>query len=138
MRAPLLVALTCLVTLTFPASAADSRAIYRCEIDGIAVFSDRPCAPSAAQVDLDSAKMNTYEAPPIPTRAATPKPRTAARKESDPAAELQKHKDTCDRITQRLKDIRSKMRTGYKASEGERLKERQKRLSSQLRSARCR
>ena len=116
---------------------ADTRAIYRCEVNGVPVFSDRPCAPAAVEVELDPTAMNSYEPPPASAARPTKKSREVSRRAEDPVATLQKRKETCERLGQRLRDIRSKMRAGYKASEGEKLKERQRRLSSQFRSARC-
>jgi hypothetical protein len=114
---------------------ADGRVIYRCEIDGLVTFSDRPCSPAATIYQPDS--MNTYEAPPsLPASREQPAPRIP-KKDVPPAADLAKHKQTCERLAQDLKYIRSKLRAGYKASEGEKLKARQERVKSQLRMARC-
>lgn len=119
-------------------AAADSRAIYRCEVNGVPSFSDRPCAPSADRIELDPADMNTYEAPPVANRSTpAPSKRNVPKQAGDPAGDLRKKKAACERIAQGLKDVRAKMRSGYKASEGQRLEDRQDRLKSQLRSARC-
>lgn len=52
----------------------------------------------------------------------------------DPA----KHKAACARLEQGLRDVRSKMRTGYGAKEGERLKQRQRQLNNRRRLEKCR
>ena len=121
-----------------PALANGSPAIYRCEIDGVMTFSDRPCAPDAVRHQIDDERVSIYE-PPAPSKTAStasarPKPRKV-RETVGP--DIEKQKQTCERLAQRLKDIHSKYRAGYSASEGERLKDREAKLKSQLRMARC-
>lgn len=121
-----------------PSTLASDRAIYRCEVNGQLTFSDRPCAPAAQRYEIDPADVNTYEAPvvsraPRPSRAK----RQVTRSNSDSLTQLAKQKQTCERLARGLKDIRSKMRAGYKVGEGEKLKARQQKLKSQLRLARC-
>jgi hypothetical protein len=117
-----------------PVMASD-RAIYRCEIDGQLTFSDRPCAAAAQTYELDVKNANMYQAPPLQQTRPTAPRKTPATK--DAVADLQKHKETCERLALRLKEIRSKQRGGYTAEQGERLKAAQERLKSQFRLARC-
>jgi hypothetical protein len=118
--------------------ADNGRAIFRCELNGVPTFSDRPCASAAESYEPDPIATNTYEPPPshLGTRRAPVKP-SPRKRAAAPAVDPDKHKETCARLAERLKDTRSKQRAGYKAREGERLKERQARLKSQLRLARC-
>jgi hypothetical protein len=120
------------------ASADNGRVIFRCELNGVPTFSDRPCASAAEHFEPDPIATNTYDPPPshTGTRRAAVKPGSRKRAAA-PAIDPNKHKETCERLAERLKDTRSKQRAGYKAREGERLNERQARLKSQLRSARC-
>jgi hypothetical protein len=118
------------------ASADSSRAIFRCELNGVPTFSDRPCAAASSRYEPDPIATNTYDPPPIrPSPPAPVKPSSA--KPTSPAADSSNHKETCERLARGLKETRSKLRAGYKAGEGERIKERQARLKSQLRQARC-
>jgi hypothetical protein len=59
------------------------------------------------------------------------------RKGGSVAADQARHKAECERVTQSLRDIRSKMRAGYNAREGERLRERQDKLEQKRRAAGC-
>lgn len=120
------------------AQATSARAIYRCEVGGVLTFSDRPCDPSAQIHELDGKALNTFEPPPtVPgsTRAVS-KPK-APRKSSGRAVDPDAEKRKCERLAQALKDLRARQRTGYRASEGQRLRDRESKLKSQLRMARC-
>jgi hypothetical protein len=113
-------------------------AVYRCHINGVLTFSDRPCRTPSEVQEIDTDGINTSETPAVPkasgkSRKKTQAQRSGSGKASDPAKAAQ----ACDRLTQSLRDIRSRMRGGYKASEGERLKEQQAKLKNQLRLARC-
>lgn len=113
-------------------------AVYRCHIDGVLTFSDRPCDAAAQRHAIDTEGINTSVAPAMPKSSGKPAKQPRQRKsgstlEPDPKKQAQ----ICERLAQSLKDIRSKMRAGYKASEGERLKDRQAKLKNQLRLARC-
>jgi hypothetical protein len=124
------------------AQATNSRAIYRCEAGGVLTFSDRPCTTGAEQYELDAKALNTFEPPPVSPasrRAATQSQsaKRTSKKASGPAVDPAKRREKCERLTQSLKDVRAKQRSGYKAREGERLKDREAKLKSQLRESRC-
>lgn len=128
------------VVAGFISSAAygQSRAVYRCELDGQLIFSDRPCAPSAQMQRLEATPINVYEAPDQPASLPRASPAPSRNKPTeDPAAELDKRKQTCERLALGLRETRSKLRAGYKPSQGEKLKARQERLKAQMRIARC-
>jgi hypothetical protein len=113
-------------------------AIYRCHVNGVLTFSDRPCDSAAEVHKIDIDGINTSAAPTLPNasrkaKEAPPKQKSGSARSPDPAKAAQ----ACDRLEQSLRDIRSKMRSGYKASEGQRLQERQTKLKNQLRLARC-
>jgi hypothetical protein len=122
-----------------PTFAAGSPvAIYRCHVDGVLTFADRPCDTASDIHEIDTDGINTSAAPAEAktSKKSATKPerrRSGSTKAGDPTKAL----ETCNRLSQSLRDIRSKMRGGYKASEGERLKERQVRLKNQLRLAKC-
>jgi hypothetical protein len=122
-------------------ATADAVSIYKCEIGGVLTFSDRPCSPQAELHELDDAAVNTYDAPPVAPSpsASTSKPRAAAKKTASSRADAQpdKRAEVCARVGQSMKEVRSKMRTGYSAKEGERLRERLAKLKVQGREARC-
>lgn len=112
--------------------------IYKCEIEGVITFADRPCGGDAEPHRLGETVTNVYEAPPIApstsrsAKAPAKKPRIARTDRSEA-----KRAESCARIAQGLKEIRSKMRSGYTAKEGERLRERQVTLRARQREARC-
>jgi hypothetical protein len=119
------------------AAMGQSRSVFRCEQDGQQIFSDRPCAPSATLQPLD-APANVYEAPVFrDTPVPAPRTRPKASADTDPAADLERRRQTCERLALSLRETRSKLRAGYKPSQGEKLKDRQARLKAQMRIARC-
>jgi hypothetical protein len=118
-------------------ATADAVSIYKCEVGGVLTFSDRPCSPQAELHELDGTAVNTYDAPPVaPSKS---KPRSAARKTISSRADAQPDKRTevCARVGRSMKEVRSKMRAGYSAKEGERLRERLAKLKAQGRESRC-
>jgi hypothetical protein len=118
-------------------AAADAVSIYKCEVGGVLTFSDRPCGPQAELHQLDDAVVNTYDAPPVVPR--TSKPKAAAKQSTSHRADSHQAKraETCARVGRSMKEVRSKMRSGYSAKEGERLRERLAKLKDQQRGSRC-
>lgn len=122
------------------AHAADST-VYRCENAGVPTYSDRPCGTAAQIYEADVSRVSTYTPPP-PTASTSIRSRPAqtTRRVRQPSiAESQaKRAADCDRILSSLRDIRTKMRAGYGAQEGERLRARQAKLGQRRRAQRCR
>jgi hypothetical protein len=124
-----------------PAAKAAERvatSIYKCELDGVVTFSDRPCGNEIEPHTLDQTAMNTYEAPAVAVdkqrRVAAPaKKRSPVRADRSEA----KRVASCARYARRMKEIRSKMRSGYSAKEGEQLRLRQEQLREDQRAAKC-
>jgi hypothetical protein len=123
-------------------AAGDSPALYRCDNGGATVYSDRPCAADARPHQLDDSRVTVYEALPRAERAASSRTNQRASRQSrasrDSAASYEKHQIKCDRLGRSLRDVRTKMRTGYGVDEGERLKERHRQLTAQRRAEKCR
>lgn len=113
--------------------------IYRCVGETGTVYSDLPCAQNAGPHQLDDSRVTVYEAPAdqqhvttAPAKPVKAKPPKKARL-ADPA----KHRLSCSRLEQALRDVRTKMRTGYGVKEGERLKARQRQLDQRRRLEKC-
>lgn len=121
-----------------PDSAAAEGSIYRCETADGVTFSDRPC-DAAAEIYEAGAYLNTYEAPDIVSSARVTPAARVHRRDSEPDAKARaKLLEHCQRIQQSLREIRSKMRAGYTAKEGERLRVRESKLREQRSAAKCR
>ena len=124
--------------LTHPAEAQNS--IYRCTGEAGTVYSDRPCADAADIYEINDSRVTVYtpaaanEQPPTKAAAKATKAKPAKRARLPDPAE---HRLTCAKISQSLRDVRTKMRTGYGAKEGERLKLRQRQLDQRRRSEKC-
>lgn len=133
----------CAVGLAFAQfdAFAGAAAIYRCESDRVGVvYSDRPCATDAAVHESSGARVTVYEAPPISERASDPRPKAAsmAKAARKGAAAAAKQAASCAKLDQSLREVRTKLRTGYGVKEGERLKERQRQLAERRRAEKCR
>jgi hypothetical protein len=131
---------TALIVSLHPASASAASPIYRCEVSGVTTFSDRPCAADSSEYVPDDQRVSTVKvehvAAATQTRPATRAKGSAPAKGSIAADQL-KHKEECARIDRSLGDIRSKMRAGYDGKEGERLRERQRKLTLDRREKKC-
>lgn len=130
-----LVLLTCSWSL---AEGASSATIFRCVESDVVVYSDRPCGTNASEYDADDSRISILEVtPPTRTKPVSVKPKPSrAEPVSIAAAQLERARD-CAKIERSLRDIRSQMRVGYDAKEGERLKDRQRTLTAQHRDLRC-
>jgi hypothetical protein len=124
------------------ADPAPLRPIYRCEVAGVVTFADLPCDSTARQYQTDASRVSTYAAPPVSkVAAAAAKQNKSAKRRAGSKSSVDSHAKQvaeCARISGSLKDIHSKMRSGYTAKQGERLKERQAKLDEQRRAKRCR
>lgn len=123
------------------AVAGDAPTIYRCEQAGATIYSDRPCAADASAHELDDSRVTVYAAPATfgrATSAVTKRPAAVRPKaHRQGAASPERRQVRCAKLDQSLRDVRTKMRTGYGVEEGERLKERHRRLAAQRRSEKC-
>jgi hypothetical protein len=123
-----------------PVALGDSPTIYRCDSDGAVIYSDRPCAADAVVHENDGSRVTVYAAPPSSGAAPSQSSKRAAHKtrSARPAgADLEQRRAQCAKLDQALRDVRTKMRTGYRVKEGERLKARQRQLSERRRSQNC-
>jgi hypothetical protein len=114
-------------------------AVYRCTVHDVTVFSDRPCEPDAATYEADTSRVSTYSPPP-PSSATQPVPQPRTRRSRAPAAagaDQARHAADCERLGNALKDVAARMRAGYNARQGERLRERKARLEGQRRAKKC-
>lgn len=114
--------------------------IYRCEGEEGIVYSDRACDAGADPHELDDSRVTVYTPAPVAKHAlpATPAKRSkAGRSKPGKAADPEQQRLKCARFDQGLRDVRMKMRSGYGAKEGERLKARQRQLNEQRRAQKC-
>jgi Domain of unknown function (DUF4124) len=122
------------------ASAIAASPIYRCELSGVTTFSDRPCSAEFSEYVPDEQRVSTVKVEGVPgptqSRPAT-RSKGSAPGNGSIAADQLKRKEECARITRSLGEIRSKMRAGYDAKEGERLRERQRKLTLDRRAKKC-
>jgi len=123
-----------------PARAA--RQVYRCEVAGVATFSDRPCGAGMRPYDLDLSRINILEAPaPLksdkaaPSRSTVPRPAALSRQSEVAAEEAQA--EVCRRLQRSLQKIASRMRAGYTAKAGERLQAQRRELQAKRRARHC-
>ena len=113
--------------------------MYRCEVQGVTTYSDRPCGADAT-VHEPSESLNTFAAPQV-VPSPQPKQQRSARAARKGALNDDlngaKRAELCAKLQRSEKEVRSKMRSGYKAKEGERLRERLAKLRSQSDTAKC-
>ncbi len=114
--------------------------IYRCEVAEVTTFSDRPCGAESTTYVPDVTRVSTYDAPVAGkvSKPARPSARKRIAVRSSIAADQTKHAEQCGRIHASLRDIRAKMRAGYNAKQGERLRDRKAKLEQRRRTQRCR
>jgi hypothetical protein len=115
--------------------------IYQCVVDGRPVYSDQPCQ-TPRQEEIPLREVNSYTPVPVPLPSApvkqnrTQAPRARAQAE-DLARQQQKQQQMCAKLWYSLDRVRSKLRTGYRASEDNNLHARERHLSQMQRLNRC-
>lgn len=130
-----------LLALEYVAPAVGATAtIYRCGGEP-AVYSDRPCGTDATPHTIDDTRVTVYEAHPPSAPASSARLKKPASRPAkagrNAAASDERRQAKCNKLDQSLRDVRTRMRTGYGVEEGERLKARQRRLSQERRLQKC-
>lgn len=133
---------SCVLTMLTAAGASGadadrSRAIYRCEEAGVATFSDRPCG-ATIQTYADPGRLSVLESV-VPTArpdAPVAKPRPPSADPSGPTDRDSKARN-CEKLRQSLREVAARMRAGYTAKEGERLRTRKQTLEGKRRAQQC-
>lgn len=130
----------CAAGLALLGGATGAETIYRCESPDGLVFSDRPCAADAVVHEADGSHVTFYDAPQISKRASEPRSKasTKAKSARNSAAADAKHQQACAKLDQSLREVRTRLRSGYGVKEGERLKARQRQLGERRRLEKCR
>lgn len=134
------VALLGLGFLLFTPPIEAQTTIYRCTGMTGTVYSDRPCAANADPHQIDASRVTVYTPAPAnkqPATMASAKPTKAKPPSKARLPDPAKHQLACAKLEQSLRDVRTKMRSGYGVEEGERLKARQRQLDQRRRLEKC-
>ena len=113
--------------------------VYQCTLDGQRAFGDQPCGTDSTARDIDAPnRMDTSglgEAAHTERAAAA---RVSRRVDRDAASDSNgEKKKRCVKIGNDKERIMARMRTGYSGKEGERLRERLRKLDSDDFELRC-
>lgn len=112
--------LTALVMMT--AMAADAPVMYRwTDAEGVVHFSDQPPPDQSPQVVApDLTRLNSMPAPPPGSSEfrSSPAPRKKRRKHR-----VNKDAERCQAVLERIDTLNSRMRAGYDAKKGERMRD---------------
>ncbi len=130
----------CIVLYLFAAPFAQAAAttIYRCIEHDAVTYSDRPCGSTATEYEANEARISILEvAPPAIAKRMRTTAKQVRSQDGSIAIAQAKRSEQCSKLERSLREIRSKMRAGYDAKEGERLKERQRKLTAQQRDLKC-
>jgi hypothetical protein len=133
---------TTLVVASLVAASSSQAAdrIFRCESEGKVTFSDRGCAESDGQTEVQPGRLNSFDTEPASKKPAAARvsdvPNRKPR-DSSIALEQQRAQQKCQRLADRLTAIEVKMRRGYSIEEGERLREQRRQIEQQRRTERC-
>jgi len=134
------------IMLVAPNSRADEQArsatrVYQCTKNGERVFSDQPCGPDAQARDV--AVVNRMDAVAVKvTSNSRIDPRlnshVVRHRSTQPKSEaLDAVEQRCKKIGRDKAAIDSRMRSGYSAAQGERLRERLRKLGDEHFELRC-
>lgn len=111
--------------------------IYRCRTNTGVTFADRPCGADSQPYEVDLSTVSVVDTVAPRTTGASPatlKSRDRVKEPSPPVSNA----STCRHLDESLRKILSTMRTGYSASQGEKLRARKRDLETRRRQLRCR
>ena len=113
--------------------------VYVCHREGVRMFADRPCSPDGQVEQIPIAAANEYSLslPPDARTTSVSLPRKAVA--ADPQIAIRQRKiKMCRKLSDALERVHSQQRAGYRAKQGERLRDREIQLSQNLRREECR
>ena len=112
-----------------------SARVYECWQQGQRVFSDQPCSADAATRDITiQNQMKANEARIDYHADSKHSPRKVTDDATDSRAERREH---CAKLDSKKQQLNSRMRAGYKAAQGERLREQLRQVDTKLYELRC-
>jgi len=137
------------LVVTDVVAAQSANKIYRCVVNEQIVFTDRACAHGQAGAEVELAPTNIASAPLGAANLGKDADRKSdrqverqaelrAKEAKSIAIEQARAKQRCERLAEQMAAIQSKFRQGYSIEEGNRLRERQRKLEDERRAERCR
>jgi len=130
-----------LLNIANVSDAMEARVIYLCKTEQSTTFSDTPCGSDARTYEPDDRLVSRYTPNEVASTRSKDAGATSAKKNRQKSAtsnDRSTHENDCKRLDIALRDIARKMRSGYTARQGERLKERKSTLEQKRRDQHCR
>lgn len=122
--------------LSYGASPSSIAQVYECRVNGQRVFSDQPCAADAAQRDITV--QNSVNARDAVIDYRPTSSTQAKRKSTSVVAEAkEKRQMRCEALQDEKSSLTSRLRAGYNVKQGERLRDRLRKVDSQYYDLRC-
>jgi hypothetical protein len=127
-----------LLIVVVHAAPSHAAQVYECKVNGQRIFSDQPCAADAAKREVtESNTMSAREAN-IGYRSSAIKTTDTKRQRSAEADHTaDKRLARCAKLNNDKLTVNSKLRAGYKNNEGERLRDRLRKLDGEYYDLRC-
>ena len=126
--------LTVFASARLPVESKALQRVYECRDGATRVLSDRPCGTESSLRALDPRDLNRYT--PVPLPRASPSPIAPARPMAPRRASTPRQRD-CRDLQLKIDRIDSRMRLGYTAKVGERLRVQRRQLTGQYADHRC-
>jgi hypothetical protein len=128
------------LALSIPLATAIARppaTIYRCKTDTGLTFADRPCGTDSQPYEVDLGAVSVVEtvAPKATPAFRAPVPQSRDRPRESPAPAP--NTAACRHMDESLRKILATMRSGYSASQGEKLRQRKRDLEARRRQLKC-
>lgn len=118
------------------ADTASPTRVYRCVHDGTQVFSDQPCGKDAQQHTVTvTNRMDEYAVRDSSRKASPAERQRVGRDDRDDRDDANEQR--CIKIGASKHDLDQRMRAGYNAAQGERLRERLRKLNDEYFERRC-
>jgi hypothetical protein len=117
-------------------SSATAPQVYECRINGQRVFSDQRCAADATQREMPQSNTMSAREAAIGYRSTTKTPtkRKSAPDEVDAQA---KRRARCEALRNDKSTLTSRLRAGYNVKQGERLRDRLRKVDGEYYDLRC-
>jgi Domain of unknown function (DUF4124) len=116
----------------------DAAQVYECKVNGQRIFSDQPCAADAAKREITVENTMSAREANIGSRSSTPqKAKSNRQRKTDVDDADDKRQARCQKLSGDKQTINSKLRAGYNNNQGERLRDRLRKVDNEYYDLRC-
>jgi len=110
--------------------------VYECRVNGRHIFSDQPCAVDAAKREINATNTMSAREAEIGYKAS-PLEHGKRKSVADDTDPRDKQRQRCIKLSNDKQNVTSRLRSGYSNNQGERLRERLRKIEAEYFELKC-